>query len=233
MSNGNHREMVVSSSSFETTIFLKYTCFLPTLIDMASVSAPNFLGSSYGAKGLCRIVGLTCLAGFVIDMVAVSIPPDPLAIQWRISFLQQLSDRSIILLFGAALMLYGSIENRRLIQQLSLACLLVGILFHISCIVVIRDSTIIRQQAIETISNQATQLQTQIEQSQGRLNGTTPVTPDQLQQASRRVTTQAQTLQDNAKTGVFKAGFASIGNLVVVGLGLLGLGRFGLRLRKG
>lgn len=199
---------------------------------MASVSAPNFLGS-YSAKSLCRIVGFTCLAGFVIDMVAIGLPPNPLELQWRISFFQQLSDRSIILLFGAALVLYGNVENRRLIQQIALACLIVGILFHISSILVIRDSTVIRQQAIETISKQATQLQTQIEQSKNNPANATKVTPEQIQQASKRVTTQAQTLQDNARTGVFKAGLSSIGNLVVVGLGFIGLGRFGLRLRKG
>ncbi len=199
---------------------------------MASVSAPNFLGS-YSARGLCRIVGFTCLAGFVIDMLAIALPPDPLAIEWRINFLQQLGDRSIILLFGAALLLYGNIDGRRWLKQMALACLIIGILFHISCILVIRDSAIIRQQAIETISNQATQLQTQIEQSQSNLNTATRVTPEQIQQASQRVTSQAQTLQANARTGVFKAGLASIGNLVVVGLGLIGLGRFGLRLRKG
>jgi hypothetical protein len=199
---------------------------------MASVSASNFLGS-YSARGLCRIVGFTCLAGFVIDMLAIALPPDPLAIEWRINFLQQLGDRSIILLFGAALLLYGNIDNRRWLKQMALACLIIGILFHVSCILVIRDSATIRQQAIETISNQATQLQTQIEQSQNNPNAATRVTPEQIQQASQRVTSQAEVLQANARTGVFKAGLSSIGNLVVVGLGLIGLGRFGLRLRKG
>lgn len=200
---------------------------------MASVSAPNFLGT-YTAKSLCRIVGLTCVAGFVIDIIAVSIPPDPMAIQWRINFLQQLGERSIVLLFGAALLMYGNAENRRLLQQTALACLVVGIVFHLSCILVMRDSAMIQHQAIQTISNQATQLQTQLEQSQNKQNGARKITPDQIQQATQQVTTQSQRLQDNAKTGVFKSGFSNIGNLVVVGLGFLSLGRFGLRLlRKG
>ena len=187
-------------------------------------------GSSNGnaAKSICLIVGCVCLAGFLIDMVAVGMPPDLFALEWRVSFLKQLGDRSIILLFGSALLLYSQLGNRRLTRPLSLICLGVGVAFMLSCILIIRDGLVLQEQAANTINTQAEQLQAQIEQSKGSPEIPADVTPEQFAQATQQVTTQAEQLKQNAQTGITKAGLASIGNLIVVGLGLIGLGRFGL-----
>lgn len=194
-------------------------------------SNSNFV-SSYAAKTICQIVGWVCLTGFAIDLLALALPPDPLSLEWRINFLQQLGDRSIILLFGTAFVLYGLIDARRWLRQFSLMCLIIGILFHLSCLLIIRDGLVLQRQTVENISSQASQIQSQIQQSQ---SGELPedVTPEQLQQFSELVSTQAETLKQNTRTGITKVGLASAGNLVVVGLGLISLGRYGMRLRRG
>ncbi|MBD2101114.1 HpsJ family protein [Leptolyngbya sp. FACHB-261] len=196
---------------------------------MATTSVPNS-GSSSGAKILCRIVGFTCLAGFVIDMLALGFPPDFGNLEWRIGFLQQLGDRSIILLFGTALTIYGS---RNLIKQLTLICLILGIVFHLSCILLIRDSLTLQQQTDKNITAQAAQLQTQIQSTQANPQAARNLTPEQLQQASNIVASRAETLRQGAKTGILKTGISSIGNLIAVGFGLISLGRCGARLSKG
>jgi hypothetical protein len=174
------------------------------------------------------IVALACLAGFCIDMLSIGLPPSPFDLQWRVGFLQQMGDRSIIFLFGTSLLLYSSLGNRRLSKPLSLICLGVGVAFILSCILIIRDGLILQDQTVKNITTQAEQLQTQIEESKGSPDLPANVTPEQFAQAAKQVTSQAETLKQDARSGITKAGLASTGNLVVVGLGLIGLGRFGL-----
>lgn len=185
-------------------------------------------GPSSGARQICMIVALACLAGFCIDMLSIGLPPGLFDLQWRVGFLQQMGDRSIILLFGTSLLLYSFLGNRRLTRPLSLICLGVGVAFILSCILIIRDGLIFQDQALQNITTQAEQLQTQIQESKGSADLPTNVTPEQFAQAAEQVTSQAEVLKQNARTGITRAGLASIGNLVVVGLGLIGLGRFGL-----
>ena len=95
---------------------------------MAVNTVQNFTSPTV-PKSLCRIVGLVCLAGFFIDILALAVPPNPMALEWRVNFLQQVGDRSIVLLFGSALMMYGMFENRRMLRQFSLVMLAVGVFF--------------------------------------------------------------------------------------------------------
>lgn len=188
----------------------------------------NINGATSGSRQICLIVGLVCLAGFLVDMLAIGMPLSPFDLAWRIGFLQQMGDRSIILLFGTALLLYSQLANRRLSRPLSLILLGVGVAFILSSVLVIRDSTVLKDQALNNISAQAQQIQTQIEA--GRNNSSLPseITPKQLDEASQQISSRAEQLKQNAQTGITKAGLGSIGNLIVVGLGLVGLGRFGL-----
>ncbi len=204
---------------------------------MTSISKPrmpypnqsvNANGINYGSKQICLIVGLVCLAGFVVDMLAIGMPLNPFDLPWRINFLQQMGDRSIILLFGSALVLYSQLGNRRLSKPLSLILLGFGVAFVLSSVLVIRDSLILRDQALNNISTQAQQIQTQIEDSRVSPDLPAEVTPEQFDQASQQITTQAEELKQNTRNGITKAGLASIGNLIVVGMGFVGLGRFGL-----
>jgi predicted transporter len=199
---------------------------------MASISpsTPGAAGA-YSAKAICKIVGFVCLAGFLIDMSVRLLPPNLGSVEWRIGIMQQVADRSIVLLIGTAATLFG-LESRRLLKQLSTLSLLVGVVFLLSSLVVIRDSLSFQQQAISTISNQASQAQTQIQKAQNNPELKVNITPERVEQASKAINTQADALKQTAKTTVLKTSVASIGNLVVVGLGLISLGRFGMRLRK-
>lgn len=202
------------------------------LLPMATTTAQNFTGS-YNGKALCRIVGIACLAGFIVDLLILALPPSLGSAEWRVGFLQQMSDRSIILLFGAALLTYGSLEARQFRKQLALISLILGVVFLLSCVSVIRDSLTLHSTAVKNINTQAAQIQNQIETAKGKPDPAAKITPEQLQQASKLVDTRVVSLKQGAQTSVFKTGSAIVGNLVVVGLALISLGRYGMRLRKG
>lgn len=185
-------------------------------------------GDNFAARKLCFIVGLVCIAGFLMDLLVIAAPPDPFALEWRVGFLQQAGDRSIILLFGAALLLYSQIGNRRLSRPLSLILLGLGVAFMLSSMLVIRDSLILQKQALTTIGAQSEQLRAEIEVRKDSPDLPAEITLEQFEQASQQVATQAERLKETARNQVTKAGIANIGNLVVVGMGFVGLGRFGL-----
>ena len=201
---------------------------------MASISSPvSNPAHHHAAKGICQIVGLGCLAGFAIDMLVLALPPELGNAEWRIGLIQQLADRSIILLIGSALLVFGNLENRRWLKRLSTVCLAVGLAFFLACLLVIADSIKLQQKAVTNISTQASQLQTQIQSAQS--NPSTAgqnVTREDLMRASQVLTTQANTLKQSAKQTVLKTSVSSIGNLMVVGLGLISLGRYGMRTRS-
>lgn len=200
---------------------------------MATTSySDSNLDNPYIPRSLCQIVGFACLAGFIVDLLVLAVPPDPMSVEWRVSLFQQLSDRSVILLFGIALTLYGNLDNRRVKQQLALAALLLGVFFGLCCVLVIHDGITVQQEAINTINKQAAQIQTQIQQAQTNPPPTLKATPEQLQQASKQVKAQAETLTQTTKITALKTTFASVGNLLAVGIGLISLGRYGSRVRR-
>ncbi|WP_068815529.1 HpsJ family protein [Phormidesmis priestleyi] len=199
---------------------------------MTTVSSQSF-APVYSSTGLCRIVGVACIAGFIFDVLALAIPPAFGNIEWRIALFQQIGDRSIILLFGLALLTYGSIETRRLRKRLAIVCLVLGVLFNLSCVLVIRDGLSFQERAVNTISAQASTLQSQIQAVQpGSTQGKVKVTSEDIQKASQALTQQATSLKQNAKTGIVKTSLSSIGNLVIVGIALIGLGQYGNRPSK-
>lgn len=203
------------------------------------VSIPNSASStssspSYGAKGICYIVGLVCIVGFFADLLILGLPPQPGNLQWRINVLQQFGDRSIILLFGTALILYSNLNQRRILKRLSRLCTIGGVVFILMCILAIADSITLQQQTITNISTQESQLQIQIKDAQKNPDAIeNNVSVEELQKASKLLSDRANSLKKNAKSSAIKTGAASISNLVIVGFGLIGLGRYGMSLRKG
>lgn len=184
------------------------------------------------AKSLCRVVGFACVVGFLFDILMLSFPIS-WGSAWRVGILQQMGDRSIVLLFGIALILYGYWEVRSWRKSVAYLCLGTGVLFLLCSILVIRDTLSLQNQAITSISDQALQLQTQIEEGRSNLEVTASVTPEQLDEALQQIATQADALKQNAKAGITKTGVVSTGNLLIVGVSLLGLGRMGIpRSRK-
>ena len=196
-------------------------------------NSPPTSNYSYGVKGICYIVGLVCIVGFFADMLILGLPPQLGNLQWRVSILQQFGDRSIILLFGTALILFGNMGKRRLLKRISRFCLLGGVVFFLICLLAIADSIALQQRTLTNISTQESQLQTQIRNAQENPSAVgNNITAEDLQKASQLLANQANSLKQNAKTSVLKTGAASVSNLIVVGLGLIGLGRYGMSLRK-
>ncbi len=184
--------------------------------------------SKFISKQLCLIAAITCIAGFAVDMLVSSTPLDPFALEWRINFLQQAGDRSIVFFFGIALLLYSVFDSQRLRRPLSFICLAIGVAMLLSSILVIRDSLILRDQSLNNITAQSEQLQSQIDET--RDSGELPpdITIDQLQQASQQIASQTQAVKQTATQTITRAGTASVGNLMVVGFGLVGLSRIGM-----
>jgi predicted PurR-regulated permease PerM len=188
---------------------------------------------SYNAKPLCRIVGIVCLSGFFLDMLVRLLPPNLGNVDWRLGIMQQLSDRAIILLFGTALMLYSTLELRALRKKLALASLIVGIMFILSCVLVIQDSFAAHNIAVRNINTQAEQVQSQIQTAKENPGASGKITPEQLEQAAELLNQRVGSFKENAKTGLMRTAIGIIGNLIVMGVGLIGLGRYGMRPSKG
>ena len=168
------------------------------------------------------------MSGFLINLLVLMVPPAPFDLAWRVSFLEQVGDRSLILLFGSALLLYSQLSNRRVIRRLSFVLLGVGVALLLSSVLVVRDTLILQEQMIGNIGTQSAQLQSQIEARRSQPEVTADITAAQFEQASQALASQADVLKRNTRSGLTRAGLVSIGNLSIVGMGLVGLGRFGL-----
>lgn len=198
-----------------------------------SASVPGKLDGSYSIKNICRVVGLVCVAGFIFDMLVLTLPPQ-FGVEWRIGVIQQFANRSIILLFGLALIIFGSQGNStsrmRLMAKVSMG---LGVLFFLLSLLSVVDSVRLSQRAVSNISTQESELQTQLRDAQANPEGLPDnVNLEDLTQFSQQLTAQADTLKKNAQRTVLKTGISNIGNLVLVGAGLLALGRGGMRLSR-
>jgi hypothetical protein len=215
--------------TFLVVALLFYLIFIyHPMTSIPAQKSQKFVGS-YTPKGLCQIVGLVCLAGFIVDMLVGAFPPSPGALEWRVGFLQQLGDRSIILLFGLALMLYSNLEERLVRKYLVMGCLGLGVMYILLSVLAIRDGVTLNAQADLQISAKASQIQSQLQDVQANPKPNIKVTPEQLEQAGKLLKQQTTALKDNATKGVLKTSVSSVGNLIVIGLGLLGLGQYGAR----
>lgn len=195
--------------------------------------APGQADGTYGIKNVCRTIGLVCIFGFLFDILILGLPPQS-GIEWRIGFIQEFANRSIIFLFGMALFVFGSVGRSKskvkLISKLSMG---IGVFFFLLCFLSVVDSIRMSKQATTTISAQESQIQTQIREAKANPAGLPEnVALDDLEQYSRQLTQQANMLKKNTKRTVFKTGISNIGNLFIVGVGLIGLGRSGMKLSR-
>jgi hypothetical protein len=177
-----------------------------------------------------QIVGWTCLAGFVIDMLVVALPPS-LSLEWRISMLEQLANRAVVLTLGTGLVI-SSLSSRRWLKWLSQTALLMGVALLLSCLLVVYNSITLQTRTVTDINTQATQLQGQIQQIQQNPPKDLKLNLEELQKAAKQVDAQANNLKQGTQTRVIKAGISGAGNLLVAGIGMVSLGRFGLYLRR-
>jgi hypothetical protein len=175
------------------------------------------------------VIGLACIVGFVLNLLAIAVPPDPMALEWRIGFMQQVSGRGILFFLGLAMSVYGSLERPALGRSLALICLVVGILFALSGVIVIRDGLVLQSQAVRNIESEATEIRSQLLTAQDNPDLPAEVTPERIEEALVQVEAQAQALLENARGQTTKSMMSMLSTQVVVGVGLLALGRFGLK----
>lgn len=182
-------------------------------------------------QSLCLIVGFACLFGFITNVVVLALPPALFNVQWRIGLLQQVGDRSIVLLFSAALMMYGVLANRSLRKQLALVCLAVGVMFVLSGTVMVRDSLKLKDMTLMNISSQEDQVRGQIRSVRDNSENLDPeLTPEVLEQATQELNRRVESARQTTQTSLMKVGVASVGNLIMTGLSLIAIGRFGIRI---
>ncbi|MCU0525745.1 MAG: HpsJ family protein [Elainella sp. Prado103] len=196
-----------------------------------ATTAPKFV-PSFDPQPMSRIVGFACLAGFLVDLLLIALPSAPSNPEWRVNFLQQMSDRSIILLFGAALVIYGNLENRRWRKQLGMGTLAIGIAFLLSCVLTISDGLRLSSLAEQNITDQASQVQTQIQNAKEDPELAPNVTPEQLKQAAQLIDTRVVSLKQTARSSIRKTMIAIVANLVVIGVALISLGYYSMRPRR-
>ncbi|MBW4459926.1 MAG: hypothetical protein KME47_06755 [Nodosilinea sp. WJT8-NPBG4] len=181
------------------------------------------------ASTIFFVVGLACIVGFVMNLMAIAIPPDPMALEWRVGFMQQVSGRGILFFLGLAMSVYGSLNRPGLSRSLALICLVIGILFALSGVLVIRDGLVLQNQAVRNIEGEATEIRSQLLTAQDNPNLPAEVTPERIKTALVQVETQAQALLENARGQTTKSMMSMLSTQVVIGVGLLALGRFGLK----
>jgi predicted PurR-regulated permease PerM len=195
----------------------------------ASPQQQNLGAAGLGGRSLFRIVSFACIAGFILDMLAVAMPPNLGALEWRVGFLQQLGDRSIILLLGVVFLMLSSLDTRKLRKQLGMICLGLGLVFLLSSVVAVRDNVVLRKQTDTNITAQSSQLLEQIAKAKDNPPANLKATPQQLDQALQQVNSRAEGMKKNAGTQLMRTGVSSVGNLAIIGLALLGVGRYGMR----
>ena len=177
-----------------------------------------------------RILGTACIGAFLIDMLLIAIGPGMGSLEWRVQFLKSLGDRSIVFLLGTAFMMIGTADMRSIRKQLSIACLALGMGFLLLTGLSIWDASVLQKQTTTAVTTQTSQLEDQIQKAKDQSLPTGgKVTAEQIQQALDRLSNQSAAAQKEATTQVIKTGASSAGNLMVVGIAMIALGRYGMR----
>jgi hypothetical protein len=182
-------------------------------------------------QSIARIIGLVCLIGFAVDILAAALPPRVDNLQWRIAVIEQIANRGIVVLMGAGLLLI-SLETRRSIKRLAQTTMVAGVLALVLSGLVIFNSMALQGQSQASINSRAAQLQAQLEQAQTDPKLAEQLKASKLPELQRQIQDQASALKQQAETGVLKSGLSALGNLLVTGAGLIYLGRFGMTLRR-
>lgn len=191
------------------------------------ISTPSASPST--ARNIFLILGLACILGFMMNLLALMIAPEPLALEWRLDFMQQFSGRSIILFMGAALLLYSLLDQPGITRSLALACLVTGVVFLLSGVLVIRDGITLQNQALGNIENQAEAIRSQLESAISGAELPPEVTPERIREALPQLEAQTEALRQNARGSAVRSMISILSRQVIIGLGFLSLGRIGLK----
>jgi hypothetical protein len=181
-------------------------------------------------QSVFAIIGWAAVAGFWVDVLVVMLPPST-SLEWRVEVLEQIANRSVVLILGTGFVLISS-ESRRWLKWVSQGALLMGVALLLSCMLVIYNSIALQSLTVANLNTQATQMQKQIQQMQQSPPPDMKFTAEDLQKAAQELDAAAVTARRGAQAQVIKAGLVSAGNLLVAGVGMVLLGRFGMFLRR-
>jgi len=199
------------------------------------VAAPQSAGG-YSAKNIAKIVGLVCAIGFVFDMLLLALPPQLGNVSWRIGLEQEFANRSIIFLFGMALLVFSSVgiaKGKGRLVLLSRGSMVAGIAFFLISLLAIADAIQLQKQALGNIDSRETEIQQQLRQAEDNPDSLREgISIDDLARISEELTKQAEERRGRARQAAVKTAVSNVGNLILVGAGLVGLGRSGSRLSK-
>ena len=193
-------------------------------------------GGGYSAKNIAKIVGLVCAIGFLFDMLILVLPPQLGNVTWRIGMEQEFANRSIIFLFGMALLVFSGVgiakgKGRLLIT--SRISLVAGVAFFLISLLAIADAIQLQNQALGNIDDRESQIQQQLRDAEENPESLREgVNVEDLQRISEELTRQAEERRNSARRAAVKTAVSNVGNLLLVGAGLIGLGRSGSRLSK-
>ena len=186
---------------------------------------------STNAIELARIVGFTCVAGFVSDMLVAMMPVVVRSEQWRMNLLQQMGDRGIILLFGLSLLSLGYAGRRLWDRRVGVLSLAIGVLFLLFCLLFVRDSLLLQETANSSVDTQASELQSRLqEQSDSELSDR--FSSEQIAEARQQINLQAESFKQEVRTSAVRLGLSALSNLLIMGVAFIGLGRYCLRSRR-
>lgn len=193
-------------------------------------------GGSYSANNIAKIVGLVCAIGFIFDMLLLLLPPDLGNVSWRIALEQEFANRSIIFLFGMGLLIASSVgiaKGKARLLLTSRISLVAGVLFFVISLVAIADAVQLQNQALGNIDSRETEIQQQIRQAEDNPDALREgIELEDLQRIRQELTRQAEERRNLARRAAVKTAVSNVGNLLLVGAGLVGLGRSGSRLAK-
>jgi hypothetical protein len=192
--------------------------------------------NGYSAKNICKIVGLVCTIGFVFDMLLLLLPPDLGNVSWRIGFVGQFANRSIIFLFGVALLTFSGVgitQGKSRLLLTSRLSMVAGVAFFLISLLAIADTIQLQKQALGNIDTRESEIQQQLREAQKNPeNLREGIKVEDLGRISDELTRQAEERRTAARRAAVKTAVSNVGNLILVGGGLIALGRSGSRLSK-
>lgn len=183
------------------------------------------------AHTLALLTSLICMAGFALDMLALSLGPNLSSSEWRMGFMQQLGTRCIVLLFGTSLLCY-SLQTRPLsLRRIAWVCCGLGLCLSLSSLFYLQDSLRFQSLAIENLTTQRQSLEQQIQQftPQTPTPSELAVDPARRDQAIELLRQRTQTLSLRARVRIQKTIARTFCSLLLVGVGLVTLGQITLK----
>jgi hypothetical protein len=127
------------------------------------------------ASRALKTVGVIIIIAALLDIVILPMPYNPLDRQWQIAFVTQVVDRGIVPLVGLALLftgywidsLVGNLAKRKLWFDMRFWALLLaslmGLFYLMAIVLHVNNVFVARGQALERISQDAAQAETQLE----------------------------------------------------------------------